>query len=133
VPYGATHGVPFHALYDGERYLVERHVVSVCPSSSLVDLCARRTRRSTRTALVIAYSDGGLLPGVLDEARAISALLPGECYVEEQATRAALGSAVARHGVIHLAGHAESRPDNPTFAYVKLADGQLSAGDVFDL
>jgi len=133
VPFGPTHGVPFHALYDGARFLVERMEVSVCPSSRLLELCVRRQRRSGLGALVVAHSDGGRLAGALAEARVIADLLPGACYLESEATRAALAEAASRYPVLHLAAHGESRPDNPTFAHLKLADGQLSAADAFGL
>jgi CHAT domain-containing protein len=133
VPYGATHAVPFHALFDGRRHLVERMEVSVCPSSSVLTLCAGRPRRSAEDALVVAHTAGGRLPHVLREAEAVAALLPGERYVEQAATRQAVIDAAPRHGVLHLAAHGESRLDRPAFAHVQLADGQLSAADVFNL
>lgn len=133
IPYGQLHAVPFHALYDGARYLIENFEVSVCLSSRLLRLCTEQPRRAGRSALVIAHSNGGRLPAVLDEARAVAAVLPGEIYREEQATRAALVDAAPRHGVIHLAAHGEARLDNPTFAHIQLADGQLGAADVFNL
>ncbi|HEX5416656.1 MAG TPA: CHAT domain-containing protein, partial [Chloroflexota bacterium] len=49
------------------------------------------------------------------------------------ATRDALAGAASGYPVLHLAAHGESRPDNPAFAYLKLADGQLSAADAFSL
>jgi CHAT domain-containing protein len=133
VPYGPTHTVPFHALFDGERFLLEQVDVSVSPSSGVLQLCASRPRPAGRSALVVAHSDGGRLPAVLDEARAVAALLPGECYVEDAATRDALIAAAPHHRVLHLAAHGEARLDNPAFAHVKLADGQLSTMDIFNL
>jgi CHAT domain-containing protein len=35
--------------------------------------------------------------------------------------------------VVHVAAHGEARLDNPAFAHLKLADGQLSMVDVFNL
>jgi tetratricopeptide (TPR) repeat protein len=133
VPYGPTHAVPFHALYDGRRYLLERATVSVCPSSALFELCVGRPSSTSRRGLVVAHSDGGRLPHVLEEAAAVTALLSGESYQEEAATRAALVEAAPRHGVLHLAAHGEARLDNPLFAHIRLADGQLSTADVFNL
>lgn len=133
VPYGPSHAVPFHALFDGERFLLEQIEISVCPSSNLLQLCANRPQHAGRSALVVAHSDGGRLPAVLDEARAVAALLPGECYVEDAATRDVLIAAAPRHRVLHLAVHGEARLDNPAFAHVKLADGQLSTMDIFNL
>lgn len=133
IPYGPTHTVPFHALHDGTGYLLEAAEVSACLSSRVLRLCAERPRRGNQSALVMAHTNGGRLPAVLAEARAVTALLPGEFYAEDEATRAALARSAARHRVIHLAAHGEARLDNPTFAHIQLADGQLSTVDVFNL
>jgi CHAT domain-containing protein len=133
IPYGVAHAVPFHALFDGRQHLIEQVEVVVCPSSGLLQLCAGRPRPAAPGTLVLAYSDGGRLPYVLREAEVVAAAMPGECYVEGEATRARLVEAAPRHGVIHLAAHGEARLDNPTFAHLKLADGQLSTADVFNL
>ena len=132
VPYGPTHAVPFHALFDGQRYLLETVEVATCPSMGLLRLCEARPRQGL-SALVAAYSDGGRLPHVVEEAAAVAALLPGERLLESDATRQAVVQAAPQHGVLHLAAHGESRLDNPTFAHLKLADGQLSTADVFNL
>ena len=133
IPYGISHAVPFHALNDGQRSLIERMEVSVCPSSSLLQLCASRSRRASGSALIMAYSDGGRLRHVQREADLVSSIMPGECFVEAAATRAALVEAAPRHAIVHLAAHGEARLDNPAFAYIKLADGHLSTADVFNL
>ena len=133
VPYGATHAVPFHALFDGRRYLIERMEVTVAPSSSVLALCAGRRRRTAAAALVVACSDGGRLPHAVREAETVAALLGGTHYAEGAATRQAVIDAAPRHAVLHLAAHGESRLDRPAFAHVQLADGQLSAADVFNL
>ncbi len=131
VPFGPTHAVPFHALYDGQQYLIERSEVSVWPASSLIGRTSKR--HPSQSALVVGYSDGGRLPNVLAEARAVAGLLPGRLYLEEAATRAAVVGAASGCQVVHLATHGEARLDNPAFAHLKLADGQLSAVDVFNL
>ena len=126
--------MPFHALFDGARFLIETMEVSVCPSSSLLALCASHAARArARSALVVAHSDGGRLPAVREEARAVAALLPGECYIEEAATRAPLSRRRPPPPDHPSRGHGEARLDNPTFAHLKLADGQLSMADIFNL
>jgi CHAT domain-containing protein len=133
IPYGPTHAVPFHALFDGDRHLLESYEVSVCPSSDLLRLCSEYPHDKSRRALVVGYTDAGRLPAVLEEARAISSLLSGECYTEAEATRSAVIAAAPHHTIVHLAAHGEARMDNPTFAHLKLADGQLGVVDVFNL
>jgi CHAT domain-containing protein/tetratricopeptide (TPR) repeat protein len=133
IPFGPLHQIPFHALHDGEHYLIEQHEVVACPSSSLLGICVQQPKRGGSSVLVIANSDQGHLPSVTEEARAVADLMPAECYLEEAATRSALSTAAPRHAILHLAAHGEARLDNPTFAHLRLADGQLSPADVFNL
>lgn len=134
VPYGPAHAVPFHALFDGQRYLLEQIEVVVCPSSGLLRLLQQRPQRRAGTVLVLACTDGGRLPHVLDEAAVIAQLMPGaEVLREAAATRAALAERAGRHRIVHLAAHGEARLDNPAFAHLRLADGQLTTVDVFNL
>ena len=134
VPYGLAHGVPFHALFDGRGFVGERFEVWTEPSSSLLGLCSERIRPPAHasSALTVGYS-GGKLPGVIDEARSVAALMGGPCYLEEQATRGVVLSQAAQHDMLHLAAHGEARLDNPIFAHISLADGQLAMADVFGL
>jgi CHAT domain-containing protein len=135
IPYGVTHAVPWHALFDGERHLLQRVEVAVSPSSAVLQLCEGRRRRRWRGqgALVMGYSDGGRLPAVGPEVQGVVTVLGGQCYAEGEATRARLIEQAPRYDQIHLAAHGEARLDRPEFAHLKLADGQLSMTDVFNL
>jgi CHAT domain-containing protein/tetratricopeptide (TPR) repeat protein len=134
IPHGITHVVPFHALHDGERYLLESVEVILCPSSRVLQFCTERPHREARDgALILANSDGGRLPFVGEEARVLAEIVPGACLLEEAATREALAAAAANYAIVHLAAHGEARIDNPTFAHLRLADGQLTPADVFGL
>jgi CHAT domain-containing protein len=134
IPYGVTHAVPWHALFDGERHLLQRVEVAVSPSSAVLQLCqARERRRPGQGALVMGYSDGGRLPAVGQEVQGVVSMLGGQCYAEGEATRARLIAEAPHHDLIHLAAHGEARLDSPEFAHLKLADGQLRMTDVFNL
>jgi CHAT domain-containing protein len=134
VPYGPAHGVPFHALFDGQHHVAERFEVWTAPSSRLLELCSERAQPVAQRTnpLIVGYS-GGRLPAVLDEARAVAALIGGHCYLEEHATRGVVLSEAGQHDILHLAAHGEARLDNPIFAHIALADGQLTTADVFAL
>lgn len=116
IPYGLGHAVPWHALHDGTRHILEDLEVATCPSSSLLRLCVswgQRPPRSGESALVAAYSDGSRVPHVVEEARAVAALLDGECLLEERATRAAIMAGAPGHAVLHLAAHGDARAAAP--------------------
>ena len=142
VPYGPLHALPFHALYDGQHYLIENFQVHYLPTSSLflhiVDAHDNQqrnteTHRDRKRPLVLGYSESGYLQRVRDEAQTIASLLDGTCYLESDATIARLIEHAPGSPIIHLATHGQSRPDAPNFSYVRLADGQLNAIDAFSL
>ncbi len=143
VPFGPLHTLPFHALYNGSRYLIEDFQVSYLPASNvLVHLGTHNSEHdssptlrdtSVRSPLVFGYSENGHLQHVNDEAKTIATLLNGQCYLEDEATITRLIERAPGSPIIHLATHGQSRLDAPNFSYVRLADGQLNAIDAFSL
>lgn len=130
---GLLHQVPFHALFDGERYLIERFEFSYAPSATVYALCQERESRDRDGAAVFGVEDPSI-PAAAAEARAVAERLPGtEVHVGESATVEALRSAVSRSGILHMACHGLFRSDNPMFSALKLHDGWLLAADAMTL
>ena len=133
VPHGLLHQVPFHALFDGERYLLERFEISYAPSARVYSLCQEQAPRRSGKALVMSVTDP-LIPAVGEEARAVARYLPGARVLsDEQATSDALRSASSACSIVHLACHGLFRADNPMFSSLKLHDGWLTAAEVMRL
>jgi CHAT domain-containing protein len=140
VPYGPLHTLPFHALYDGSRYLVEDYQVSYLPASSLLKSSAEvgvafgnRKSPASGRPLILGYSGHGHLQRALEEAKTLATLLEGPCYLEDEATIARLIEEAPGSPIIHLATHGHSRLDAPNFSSVLLADGRFNAIDAFSL
>jgi CHAT domain-containing protein len=133
VPHGVLHRIPFAALHDGERYLVEHYEIVVGPSANALAFCRRPLETTSERAVVVANSDDGALPGALAEARHVAQLFDAECLLEADATQAGLRRLAGGARLIHLAAHGHARPDAPLFSYLRLADGHLTALDCFDL
>ena len=139
VPYGPLHTLPFQALYDGSRYLVEDYQVSYLPASSLLESAAEvdtpfgNRRPPAGRPLILGYSSHGHLQRALEEAKTLATLLEGRCYHEDEATIARLIEAAPGSPIIHLATHGHSRLDAPNFSSVLLADGRFNAIDAFSL
>ena len=133
VPHGLLHQVPFHALFDGERFLLERFEISYAPSARVYSLCQEQAPRRSGKALVMSVSDP-LIPAVEEEARAVARYLPdARVLSDEQATSDALRSASTDCSIVHLACHGLFRADNPMFSSLKLHDGWLNAAEVMRL
>lgn len=156
VPYGPLHKLPFHALYDGSHFLIEDFQINYLPASGMLahleSLNGKYVARSmdtysrsnldglflqrgelTKPPLVLGYSGKGYLQRAVDEAKAVAALLDGDCYLEDEATITRLINEAPGSPIIHLATHGHSRLDAPNFSFVRLADGQLNAIDAFSL
>lgn len=129
VPHGLLHQVPFHALFDGNRYLIERFEISYAPSATVYALCQRQEARERNRALVIGVEDPSI-PAAAAEAHAVAENLPGaRVRVGEAATVEALREEAPDHGTLHFACHGLFRADNPMFSALKLHDGWLTAAD----
>ncbi|UCD75507.1 MAG: CHAT domain-containing protein [Phycisphaerales bacterium] len=138
VPHGALHALPFHALYDGERYLIERFEVSYSPSASLL---SHLGRPHTTTAelppasepVVLGLADAAA-PYIEDEARALAKMLGAVSPLTgDRATRENLVREARGAPIIHLACHARFWPDSPLSSGLQLADGWMTVRDLYEL
>jgi CHAT domain-containing protein len=133
VPHGLLHQVPFQALYDGERYLIEMAELSYAPSATILTLCQERMARPWSRLLVMGVADPAI-PAVEAETRAIAQTFPeAEILMNEQANLGDLRSNVSRCAILHLACHGVFRADNPMFSALKLYDGWLTAAESVQL
>ena len=131
-PHGNLHYLPFHALYDGQRYLIETHEISYLPASSLLRFSVRSREHDGRV-VSFGYSHHGLLPKAVEEARAVAEIMGGRAFVEDEATSERVKAEGTGAQVVHFATHGEFRADNPLFSGLLLADGWLTALDIFNL
>lgn len=133
VPDGPLHGVPFHALHDGSAPLLERFTVSYAPS---IDTYRAVAAARAGAALVAGVADP-LAPQVEEEVHAVAERLAavGPCTVlaGEDATWERVRHGMADAAVVHLAGHAVFRPDNPMYSALRLADRWVTAAELLQL
>jgi CHAT domain-containing protein len=133
VPHGLLHEVPFQALFDGNRYLIDRFELVYAPSATLLTHYQKPKPLRNDRAVVFAVSDP-LIPSVIAEARAVAQYLPQtHLFLNEQATLAAFQAQALECGILHLACHGLFRADNPMFSALQLHDGWLTAADVLAL
>lgn len=132
VPHDLLHQTPFHALLDGDTYLLDRYEISYAPSGTIAALTQRRRRRQAGKALIAGVADAEI-PAVQAEIEAVAQQV-GETAVlqNEAATTAAYHQRAPHSSLIHLACHGLFRADNPLFSALKLHDGWLTAADVLD-
>ncbi|MBI3670670.1 MAG: CHAT domain-containing protein [Acidobacteria bacterium] len=133
VPHGVLHYLPFHAFFDGARFLVEDFAISYSSSASLFYLCVVKKSAAEDRALVLGIPDRAS-PQAAEEARAVAAVLPKARLVlgaeaNEEALRA--HGPGSRH--VHLATQGTFRQDNPLFSSLRLGNSQMSLFDLYHL
>jgi hypothetical protein len=144
IPHDALHYVPFHALYNGEQYLIDRFDVSYAPSSAVLKLC-RDKRESSRAGqdrrgalnadllLALGVKEAGT-PNIEQEIESLAALYPNSLKLTGgQATLENLLEHAPRARYLHLASHGYFRRDNPMFSFLKLAGAKLHFYSLLDL
>lgn len=133
VPHRTLHYLPFHALHDGDRFLVERCEVSYSPSAVVFQQCLRRKAQRFSSATLFGVADDAI-PGVRDEVRLICEVLPNaESFLDQDATLQSLRESSAETDILHLACHAQFRTDNPLFSALKLGNGWLTVREAYGL
>ncbi len=154
VPHGSLYRLPFSALNDGRRYLVERYALSYLPTTSLIPVLARQRSQpqdgqATPKYLVSAISDysatrreglvlssrlrsaAGLedLSYTLEEARTVldvgASHTAGARLLTNQEVKESLPQLFGEYPVIHFAGHAVFNPVEPLASGLVLADGSM--------
>jgi len=131
VPHGMLHALPFHALYDGQTYLLERYEISYLPSASVLPY-SRQSEPTGEGALILAHTQGGTLPGREREGRLIKQLTKGEFLLDKKATLAHFHQHAPACQILHLATHGQFKADNPLFSGLALEDGELTTLDIFN-
>ena len=133
VPVGATHYVPFHALFDGKHYLIEKREIVHAPSATVWQFLASKRQKKSDNALLIGYADERI-PLVNREIESLQKIFcNAESYTGEQANVAAFMANAPRFDVLHLACHGQFRPESPMFSSLHLADGWLTVRDISSL
>lgn len=140
VPHGGLHGVPFHALSDGRGSLGGALEIAYAPSASVLDQLVRRPARpgGPETRVVVGYSDE-MIPHAEREAREIASRLSGgrlggaRLITGAEATIARVTEAMHGASLVHLATHARFIASNPLASGVRLADGWLTAREIYGM
>jgi CHAT domain-containing protein len=157
VPDGLLHSVPFAALVDERRRLVETHTIVRAPSASTHVLLQEPMPRTgegilavggvlynpdtTRIAKLRGYEDEplGNLPGSRDEALAAAAALrpvmKSDLLLDQNATESAFkGAQLPAREVIHLSVHGTASPDDAEkAALVFLSDAKANEDGILEV
>ena len=132
VPHRQLHQVPFHALHDGRRYLVQQRSITVLPT--LTATAAAPAARSLADGVLVLAVPDAHAPAILDEGRAVCAAVPGSRLLTgNAATSDALRQRLPGPAALHIACHGLYRPANPLFSSLRLGDRWVTSAEIMEL
>jgi CHAT domain-containing protein len=133
VPHEFLHNVPFHALFDGARYLIDALTISYAPSASVYVQCCRKQFQRAGGSLILGIPDAQA-PSIREEIEAVSRALPkAEVFLGPKASEKILREKGPQSRLIHIATHGSFRQDSPVFSGVRIGDTFLNLYDLYRL
>jgi CHAT domain-containing protein len=133
VPHGFLHYLPFHALADHDRHLIDDYSISYAPSGSVFALCQGKKSAPNGRSLVMAVPDRRA-PHIEQEAQFVAkALGNARLFVGAEATEENLRAYGPQSQYIHIATHGYFRQDNPMFSSIRLGTSWLNLFDLYQL
>jgi len=143
VPHGALHYLPFGALHDGSRFLVESRSLRVLPAGSVLKFIKAGGRDKAGELLALGNPDLGDRQYDLQFAQAeAEGIVKGQprsrALVRAQASETAFRTYASGFRFIHVASHGMFDPDAPLKSALLLArdaqnDGQLTVGELYSM
>ncbi|MFN3238584.1 MAG: CHAT domain-containing protein, partial [Pseudomonadales bacterium] len=131
IPHGDLHGLPFHAFFDGEAHLIDHYAVAYAPSCEVFKLTSSGADIDVKTGMLFGYADDNA-PLIDSELAEIHSSRPGLTTISgPEATRNNFFAAVTDQQFLHIATHSFFRRDNPMFSGFQLADGPVTALDLY--
>ncbi len=136
VPDGILRTVPMSALYDGEKYLIEKYSIAVSPGMKLTDLSPINNAGLNILLAGITESIRGFpsLPAVANEMKAIQNIYPCDLLINESFKLAEIENKlkITPYSVVHIASHGYF-DSNPEKTFLLAYDNNLTINKLEDL
>ena len=129
-PHGFMHGIPLHALHDGDRYLGERHQVAYTPSASLYCLPGEMT--AFEGPLFVAFSTNPESFCIQEVEEAASNAAGATLLINPTIQQLRDAFSVPR-ALVHMAGHAGIDAISGKLSWIETADGRITSRDLINM
>ena len=132
---GHVAAVPFQALRIDAGWLVDLTRVLRAPSAAIMNrLCERLVPLASQAPMVVIGLADDNAPRAEDESRDIARTTGAQrVLLGQQATRQAVLHALDGAGDVHIASHARFVAHSPMQSAIRLADGWLTARDLYSV
>ncbi|MBV8030275.1 MAG: CHAT domain-containing protein [Betaproteobacteria bacterium] len=143
VGHGALHYIPFNALHDGSRFLVESYSIRLLPAATVLKFL--KAGATEKPGALLAFGNPDLGDKRFDlvfaqkEAERVARILPkSRALVGKEASRVAFRKYASDFRFLHIASHGEFDADHPLASSLLLApdgpdDGRLTVSDLYSM
>lgn len=120
---GKLRYIPFAALYDGQKYLIEKYQVTNVTGLDLIRLSKAQSPRKYADAKLVVFADpdGSLPSGRQEGADVASFFEQKSVFTGEQATLAEFEALAGNVNFVHLATHGVIDSDTPQNSFILFA------------
>jgi len=138
IPHNVLNYLPFQALYDGNKFLIQKHSISYSPSATVLEIIGHKQSAGKNNALIVGNPTGDL-KFAEQEAIQIGALfLEKEILTKKKATESNFKAMCGEYDYIHLATHGLYDPVHPMRSKILLSpdssnDGLLTVTELFSI
>jgi CHAT domain-containing protein len=133
VPDGPLRTIPMSALYDGERFMIERFAFATTPGLTLTDPqpLQRENAATLAVGLTEAVQGFSALPNVGQELDNITSLFPATTYRDEEFRGEQVEAEIARgdYSIVHVATHGQFDSDH-TRSFLLTYDEKLTMDEL---
>jgi CHAT domain-containing protein len=130
VPHGFLHGVPMHALFDGEQFLSDSHVIAYSPSASVYTAPCQDGKFGK--PLFIAFSGKGHVTSVEEVETAAKRVPDAEVLVNPRLHQLRRELDLPRC-LVHIAGHAQVDVVGGKMSWIETPEGRLTSRDLIEM
>ncbi len=129
-PHGFLHGIPMHALHDGERFLVDAHQIAYSPGASLY--CSGPAETAHGAPLFIGFS-GHQATSSIDEVHEAAGHWPGSTTLVNPSMDELRTALDEPRSLIHIAGHAGIDVVGGRISWIQTPAGRLTSRELMDM
>lgn len=133
VPHGCLHHLPFHALHDGQHYLIEQVTVSQLPSASVLRFCRESADLGSGLITFGHAGHNAKIPHAEAEAQQIAERWGGTSFLDTNATLSQFKSSAPTAAVLHLSMHGHFNATTPLLSSIRLHDQDLTTLELFNM
>ncbi len=141
IPHGILHYIPFAALTDGHRSVIDDFSLFYLPSASVLPFIQEKRKAPSENMMALAESQPEGFPRLSyanQEVESIARLFNSQALTDDQATETLFKMEAGNYSILHLAAHSQLDESNPLFSRLLLAadssnDGSLEVHEIYGL